>query len=190
MLIAIFSGSFNPVHQGHVRLAEAVLQTIPADEVWMIVSPQNPLKDFGCVSEQQRLEMLQLAIADHPQIKASDIEFYLPRPSYTIDTLRHLKQTYPHHRFVLVIGSDNALIFDRWKDYDQLLNEFEVYIYPRPGYSTGEVNDIYPLMHVLDLPVFDISSTAIREAIKMQKDTREWLDPRVKNFIQSNKLYR
>jgi len=190
MLIAIFSGSFNPVHQGHTILANAILSSIQADEIWMVVSPQNPLKDQDMVSEQQRFEMLQLALLDYPRMIASDIEFTMPRPSYSINTLRYLVRMYPQHRFVLVIGSDNALIFDQWKDYEQLLEEFAVFVYPRTGFPIRDVYHMFPKMNLLDLPVYDISSTQIRDAIKHQKDTRDWLNPRVKDFIISNNLYR
>ncbi len=190
MHIAIYSGSFNPVHNGHTRLAEYLIKKNLADEVWFVVSPCNPLKNqIDLIDEYVRLEMLILAIGNNPSFKVSDIEFTMPIPSYSIDTLHELSAQYPEHQFSLIIGSDNALVFDKWKDYERLLSEYEVLVYPRRGYDFSEVAEKYPKMKLLDTPFYDISSTEIRQRIVTKKDVRQWLHPDVQKFILENNLY-
>lgn len=191
MRIAIFPGSFNPVHQGHVQLALHILDTYIADEVWMLVTPRNPLKaKSDLIDEADRLAMVRLAVADVPGLAASDFEFRLPRPSYTIDTLRQLEQSYPEHQFVLMIGSDNALIFDEWKEHDELLKRFEVYVYPRPGFPLGDAIKLYPAMKPVDTPLYPIASTQLREMLKKGIDTGGWLHAEVARYIDRHRLYR
>jgi len=191
MNIAIYSGSFNPIHTGHLRLAEYLTAHRLVDEVWFVVSPCNPLKEHpSLIDEYQRLDMVILAIGDNPSLKASDVEFTMPIPSYTIDTLHRLTELFPEHRFSLFIGSDNALVFDKWKSPDQILNEYEVFVYPRKGYDFQVVADKYPEMQLLDTPIYDISSTEIRALIRENKDTGTWLHPMVASYIHENNLYR
>jgi nicotinate-nucleotide adenylyltransferase len=188
--IGIYSGSFNPIHVGHQRLAQYLIDNQLVDEVWFVVSPCNPLKkQDDIIDEYIRLEMLLLAIKQQPHFKASDIEFTMPVPSYSIDTLHELTSQYPDYRFALVIGSDNALVFDQWKDYTQLLNEYPVLVYPRHGYDVESVKGKYPQMQVLQSPYFDISSTQIRRFIAQKKDVSQWLHPSVSQFISDNNLY-
>ena len=189
--IGIYSGSFNPIHVGHQKLAQYLIDNQLVDEVWFVVSPCNPLKNQGdVIDEYIRLEMLLMAIKQQPYFKASDIEFTMPVPSYSIDTLHELTSQYPDYRFFLIIGSDNALVFDQWKDYTQLLNEYPVLVYPRHGYDVELVIGKYPQMQVLPSPYFDISSTQIREFIPQTKDVSQWLHPSVCQFISDNNLYR
>lgn len=190
MHIAIFSGSFNPVHFGHVQLAKSLLEALPVEEVWMVVSPQNPLKERMQASENDRLSMLELAIENCSRIRASKVEFFLPKPSYTIDTLRFLKRTYPEHHFSMVIGSDNVLVFNQWKDYESLLKEFPVYVFPRRQESGELPTKIYPEMQWVNIPMVDISSTEIREKIQLQHDTSALLHPKVRQYIDRQQLYR
>jgi nicotinate-nucleotide adenylyltransferase len=188
--IGIFSGSFNPIHRGHVWLGEYLIEKQLVDEVWFVVSPCNPLKNQSdLLDEYIRMDMVILAIRNHPRFKASDIEFTMPIPSYSIDTLHELTLLHPDCGFKLIIGSDNALVFDQWKDYRQLLNEYPVLVYPRTGSDFDEVAAVYPQMQLLSSPLFDISSTQIRESIAAGTDVSAWLHPAVWHYISENKLY-
>jgi nicotinate-nucleotide adenylyltransferase len=188
--IGVYSGSFNPVHLGHLHLAEYLVDNHYVDEVWFVVSPCNPLKNkSGLLDEYLRLDMLMLAIKGNPKFKASDVEFAMPVPSYSIDTLHVLNSQFPEYQFKLIIGSDNALVFDQWKNHLQLLNEFPVLVYSRRGSDFAEVADKYPQMKLLDTPFYDISSTLIRDFIAQKKDASQWLHPAVYEFIIENNLY-
>lgn len=168
--IGIYGGSFNPVHFGHVGLAKWVIEHTDLDELWLLVSPNNPLKPAGILApEQERLAGVREAIKDIPHVKASDFEFSLPRPSYTANTLRELQKAYPEHEFTLVIGEDNLAIFDRWREYEYILANFRVFVYPRKGSSMMEDfklkrEDFLSLVYLKEAPTFDISSTAIRRS--------------------------
>jgi len=188
--IGIYSGSFNPIHLGHQKIAEHLIENQLVDEVWFVVSPCNPLKNQSdLIDEYVRLDMLMLAIQNHPGFKASDVEFTMPIPSYSIDTLHELESQFPDYQFVLIIGSDNALVFDQWKNPFQILKEFPVLVYPRRCYDFTEVADIYPQMQLLKTPFYDISSSLIREFIAQKKDVNSWLHPSVYQFIIDNNLY-
>ena len=181
MKIGIYGGSFNPVHFGHLGLVKWVIDHTDLDEIWMLVSPNNPLKDSHILAdEQERLSALRAALSElnDNRIKASDFEFSLPRPSYTAATLHKLREMYSEHEFVLIIGEDNWDIFDQWKDYEEILRLHDIYIYPRHPLSAQQIN---PSLHHLaqrfnsslpkavflnDAPYFDISSTEIREKRK------------------------
>lgn len=191
MNIALYFGSFNPVHIGHTSLAQYLIENQLADEVWFVVSPCNPLKNQAdLLDEYIRLDMLMLAIKDQPKFKVSDIEFVMPIPSYTIDTLHEFSNQFPENQFTLLIGSDNALVFDQWKNPQQILAEYPVLVYPRIGFDFSTVKDLYPQMQLLDTPYFNISSTEIREAISQKKDITKWLHPSVYQFIIENDLYK
>ena len=188
--IGVYSGSFNPIHTGHLKLAEYLTDNQIVDEIWFIVSPCNPLKkQEEVIDEYIRLDMLMLAISHQKYFKASDIEFTMPVPSYSIDTLHELSSLYPDFQFFLIIGSDNALVFDQWKDYHQILNEYPVLVYPRHTYDFELVAGIYPQMQLLQSPFYDISSTQIRQSIIQKKDVSQWLHPFVYQFIMDNNLY-
>ena len=190
MSTALFFGSFNPVHIGHTQLAEYLINKGIADEVWFVVSPCNPLKNQAdLLDEYIRLDMLILTIKHQPKFKACDIEFDLPMPSYSIDTLHALSAQYPDKQFTLMIGSDNALVFDQWKNPEQILTEYPVLVYPRRGFDFSEVAALYPQMQLLDTPYFDISSTQIRTALAQKKDVTNWLHPSVLQYITENNLY-
>jgi nicotinate-nucleotide adenylyltransferase len=188
--IGIYSGSFNPIHLGHQKLAEYLIDNRIVDEVWFVVSPCNPLKDQSeLLDEYIRLEMLLLAIKNQSKLKASDIEFIMPVPSYTIDTLHELTAQFTDNQFSLIIGSDNALVFDKWKSPEQIMDKYPVLVYPRLGYNFAEVAGLYPQMQLLNTPYFDISSTQIRESIAQKKDVSQWLHPSVYQFILENYIY-
>jgi len=190
MNIALFFGSFNPFHLGHLQLGEYLVANKLFDEVWFVVSPCNPLKNqVDLIDENLRLEMLIGAIKHNPHLKACDIEFTMPIPSFTIDTLKVLFNEFPDNKFTLLIGSDNALVFDKWKNYNELLAYYNIIVYPRPGYDFNEVSAIYPQMKLLNTPVYDVSSTQIRDFIKQKKDISGLVHPFVNQFIIENNLY-
>lgn len=169
MKIGIYGGSFNPMHYGHTGLSKWVIDNTDLDELWLMVSPNNPLKDSKILGgEEERLKGAKEAIAalNDERIKVSDFEFSLPRPSYTAETLRQLRKQYPEHEFVLVIGEDNWAIFDQWKDYEEILQLHQVYIYPRHPLtaqrSCSDSGRAVKAVYLKDAPYFDISSTEIR----------------------------
>lgn len=189
MKIGIFSGSFNPIHMGHVMLASYFVEYTTFDEVWLLVSPHNPLrKRTAQNNDNHRCEMVRMAIKELPKIKFSDIEFNLPQPSYTINTLDALHQTYPQHEFTLIIGADNWLIFDRWYQYQRIIDDYHVCIYPRKGY---EIDKTTLPAHVsyIDAPLIELSSTWIREGITQGKDLSIFLPHGIYRYIQENNLY-
>lgn len=157
------------------------------DEVWFVVSPQNPFKtQKSLLHEFDRLKMVELAIADHFHFKASDVEFHMPRPSYTIDTLTYLSEKYPKHEFKLIVGSDNLTHFHKWKNHDLILERYGLYVYPRPG--DHQIFD-HPNIKYIAAPMMDISATFIRKAIKNQKSTRYLLPESVDEYIKDKKLF-
>jgi len=190
MKIALYFGSFNPVHIGHIQLAEFLINNKLTDEVWFVVSPCNPLKNqFDLLDEFIRLDMLLLAIKETPQFKACDIEFSMPLPSYSIDTLHKLSSEYPENHFTLLIGSDNALVFDQCKNPKEILAQYPVLVYPRRKFVFAKVANLYPQMHLLHTPFYDISSTQIRSDLVQKKDVTNWLHPLVYKYIVENNLY-
>ena len=186
----LYFGSFNPIHKGHVAIAEFVLDEKLADEVWFVVSPKNPLKNSDIlIDECDRLEMVRLAIAGsrYPErLKASDIEFALPKPSYTIDTLRVLQQTYPGINFSLLFGSDITGQFHLWKEGKSILENFNVFVYPRSGYANHDLDNAQLLAGA---PYFDYSSTEIRDALRDGREIREMLPPHVYDYIKKKRLW-
>ena len=162
----LFGGSFNPVHEGHLALAETVLQQGLADEVWFVVSPRNPLKPTADASDALfRLEGVREALVGHPGCSASNIEFSLPLPSYSVQTLRKAVAEYPSREFLLLIGGDNLDVFTQWKEYPYLLENFDILVYPRPG-ASNVVPSEWTRVKMLNAPLMDISSTAIRQGLQ------------------------
>lgn len=187
--VAIFSGSFNPIHIGHLALANYVCEANLVDELWFMVTPQNPLKENKeLINESHRLEMVKEAIDGYGKFKACDLEFSLPRPSYTINTLQELKKRYPDTDFSLLIGADNWVYFDMWKNGNEILNEFSLLVYPRMGYNINASK--LPLnVKLVDSPILEISATEIRNKIAEGKDYRYFLHHKVFDYIVSNRLY-
>lgn len=168
--IGIYGGSFNPIHFGHVGLAEWIVEHTDLDEVWLMVSPNNPLKDKRILAdEQERLKQVKTAIAGKKGLVASDFEFHLPRPSYTVDTLRALNRAYPEHTFSLIMGADNLCILPKWKDYTYILAHYRIFVYPRHGYQIDSVIYKGDIQVLRDAPYFDISSTEIRNNLQVRK---------------------
>ena len=189
MNIGLYFGSFNPVHHGHLIIASHVVQSTELDQVWFVVSPQNPLKPAaGLLNEYHRLFLIKAAIDGENQLRASDIEFKLPKPSYTIDTLTYIREKYPQHEFSIIMGSDSYQNLPRWKNYQQLLKDTEFYIYVRAGFekipSYAGAN-----ARILDAPLLQISATHIRDILKEGKSIRYLVPDVVKEEIERNRYY-
>lgn len=190
MKTGLFFGSFNPIHTGHLIIANYMAHHTPLDEVWLVVSPHNPLKDKNSLTNMyDRLEMAKLATEQTDGIRVSNIEFNLPQPSYTIDTLAHLHEKYPERTFVLIMGADNLASLKKWKNYEVLLKNYQIYVYPRPGTDVS-VWQNHPAITFTDTPLMEISSTFIRKAIKENKNVQFFLPDKVIDFIEGKGMYK
>jgi nicotinate-nucleotide adenylyltransferase len=186
----LFFGSFNPIHIGHLALANYMLSFAGIDELWFVVTPLNPLKKkSSLLADHHRLEMVQLAIQNADRMKASNIEFKLPQPNYTINTLTHLKEKFPEHTFFPIIGSDNLETFHKWKNHEQILKQYQILVYPRFGFDANEWKENKKVKWT-EAPKIEISSTFIRNAIKKKKDVRFFLPEAVWNYIDKMNFYR
>lgn len=189
MKVGLFFGSFNPIHVGHMVIANYMLAHSDLDRIWFVVSPHNPLKEKNSLlPETHRLQMVTLAIGDNNKMKASNIEFKLPQPSYTINTLAHLKEKYPNNDFALIMGSDNLEGFHKWKNYEEILKHYELYVYPRPNIKGSELFH-HKRVKMIDAPLMEISSTSIRKAIKEKKDVRYFVAPAVWDYMREMHFY-
>jgi len=187
--IGLFFGSFNPVHVGHLILAESMFKHTELDEIWMVISPQNPFKaKKGLLDHHLRLKMVELATKGNKRIKASDVEFGLPKPSYTIDTLRHLKKTQPEKQFIVIIGEDNLKGLPNWKDSEELLREYVFYVYPRLG--AEQVDWSLPNVNRVEAPIIGISSTQIRNRIENGDSIRYFVVNKVRKIIEEGEFYK
>ncbi len=183
-------GSFNPVHMGHLMIANYFIEFTPVENLWLVVSPQNPLKkSSGLLPGPERLEMVRLALQDDPRFLACNIEFQLPEPSYTTNTLTHLTAKYTDREFVLIMGADNLSTLSKWKDYQVLLEKFQIFVYPRPGYP-AEKNIQHSNISLHEAPLIEISASFIRESIAQGKDMRFFLPHRVYDYIMKKGFYR
>lgn len=188
--LGLFFGSFNPVHVGHMIIANYLVNNSDLDEIWMVVTPHNPHKKKSTLAkDSDRLHLMRLAIGDNVNIRASDIEFSLPKPSYTIDTLSYLKEKYPDKNFVLIMGGDNLGTLHKWKNYELILRDFEIYVYKRPNYELGELAN-HPKVVISEAPLLDISSSYIRSLIKAGKSIEYLVPDRVYEYIQESTLYK
>jgi nicotinate-nucleotide adenylyltransferase len=188
--VGLLFGSFNPIHTGHLILANYMATHTDLDAVWLVVSPQSPFKvGHELLPEAYRYEMVQLAIVGNPRLQALNIEFGMPKPSYTIDTLDELRRQHPSHQFVLLMGEDNLPGLPRWKQAARILDEHEVYVYPRPGVDATDVN-AHPGVKVVDAPLLDISATFIRDCVRARKSIRYLVPDAVEARIEQGGFWR
>ena len=183
--IGLYSGSFNPIHHGHVMLANYLVEFSDLDELWFVVSPQNPLKQKAdLMDDADRLKMVELALEGDSRMKASDIEFSMPQPSYTINTLRALSKNYPDDQFVFICGMDSLEGFPRWREYQAILENYELLVFPRKGYDGGELLH-HPHVKVLETPIIEVSSTFIRNCLKEGRDVRHFMPEKAYQYLIS-----
>lgn len=188
----LFFGSFNPIHIGHLILANHIVEHTGIDEVWFVVTPHNPhKKKSALLSDFQRLTMVRLATENYPKMKASNIEFELPQPNYTINTLTALQEKYPDNQFTLLMGEDNLATLPKWKNYEAILNYYKIFVYPRihkktiPGFLLN-----HPSVKIVKAPVIEISATQIRKSIKENKNIRPLLPPEVYKYVEEMHFYK
>lgn len=186
MKVGLFFGSFNPIHVGHLIIANYIANNTNVDQVWLVVSPHNPLKfSKTLLNEYHRLYLVTLAIDENPKLKASDIEFKLPKPSYTIDSLTYLKEKYAQHTFSVIIGSDSYQNIDKWKNFEKLLANYKIWVYTRPGHEV--INKYEGDIEIISGPLLDISASFIRKLIKAKKSIQYLIPEKArKEIIQQN----
>ncbi len=188
MKIGLYFGSFNPIHIGHLAIANYMVEFSDMEKLWFIVSPQNPFKEKkSLLAEHHRLSLVQTAIEDDLRFKASNIEFHLPQPSYTIDTLTYLKEKYPNYNFVLIMGEDNLKSLHKWKNYGEILKNHKIYVYPRDNKTIRK--NLYPNITVVDAPQMEISSSFIRKALKNKTDVSYFMHDKVAKYIKEMHFY-
>lgn len=189
MKIGLYFGSFNPIHTGHLIVASYVANHTEMQQVWFVVSPQNPLKPSSVLlNEYHRLHLVRVAVEDDLRLKASEVEFKLPRPSYTIDTLTYLQEKYPQHQFSIIMGSDSFQNLPKWKNFEQLIKNYSFIIYKRPGFEVKD--DWGASITVLDAPMLELSATEIRDNIKEGKTIRYLVPDKVREEIEQNSYYK
>lgn len=187
--IGLFFGSFNPIHIGHMIIANIMAENTDLNKVWFVVSPQNPFKPGkGLLHEFDRYDMVKAAIADHYKLEVSDVEFNLPKPSYTIHTLAYLTEKHPGKEFKVIIGEDNLENFSKWKNHEQILEQFGLYVYPRPHVTNSELIR-HPNVKLIEAPLLDISATYIRNCIKSNKSIRYLVPEPVEQMIRLKHFY-
>lgn len=188
MHIGLYFGSFNPIHTGHLIIANHVIEHSEVDKIWFVVSPHNPLKDsHSLLNEYDRMHLVELAIQDNSRFRASNVEFHLPKPSYTIDTLTYLAEKFPLEKFTIIMGSDSFQNIHRWKNYEQLLAKYPVTVYKRPGF---EVKETYNgNVTVMDAPLLEISATFIRKQVREGKSIQYIVPDAVRKYILDNRYY-
>ncbi|HNP06783.1 MAG TPA: nicotinate (nicotinamide) nucleotide adenylyltransferase [Cyclobacteriaceae bacterium] len=187
--IGLFFGSFNPIHVGHLIIANSMVENGNLEKVWFVVTPHNPLKSSkSLLHEFDRLDLVQAAISDNYKFEASDVEFHLPKPSYTVYTLTHLTEKNPEKDFVLIMGEDNLENFTKWKNYDQILENYQLYVYPRPLVTKSDLIR-HPNVKMVESPLLDISATFIRKLIRDNKSIRYLVPEPVEQMIKSKGFY-
>lgn len=192
MKIGLYFGTFNPIHVGHLIIANHMAEHSDLEQIWMVVTPHNPLKKKNTLlDDHHRLQMVFLATEDFPKIKPSDIEFKLPQPNYTVNTLAHLQEKFPQHEFALIMGEDNLNSLQKWKNYEVILQNHDIYVYPR--LNAGEIDAQFinhSKIHRIGAPIVELSSTFIRESIRNNKNVAPMLPHKVWEYIDHNLFYR
>lgn len=189
MKIGLFFGSFNPIHVGHLIIANTVVEDTNVERVWFVVSPLNPFKSSNSLlHEFDRMDMVRMAIEDNFNLEATDIEFHMPKPSYTADTLAYLTDKYPQHEFKLIIGEDNLHHFPRWKNHEVILEQYGMFVYPRPNSKPSMLRE-HPNVQFVEAPMVDISATFIRRRLKEYKTIRYLVPDKVAELIAIRKFY-
>ena len=188
MKIGLYFGSFNPIHIGHLAIANYMVEYSDLDKIWFVVSPQNPFKEKkSLLAEHHRLRLVEVAIEGDLRFKASNIEFSMPKPSYTIDTLTYLKEKYPNFDFSLIMGEDNLKGFHKWKNYQEIIKNHKMYVYPRDHKTIRKA--LYDNMIVVNAPLMEVSSSFIRKSIKDKVDVRYFMHHKVSEYVQEMHFY-
>lgn len=188
MKIGLYFGSFNPIHNGHLIIANHILNETALDKIWIIVSPQNPFKESNnLLNSYDRLHLVSKAVENDNRIKASDIEFHLPKPSYTVTTLAYLKEKYPEHEFFVIVGSDSFQNLAKWKNFETIVQNYPLIIYKRPGFEI--TNNLGAQIEIMDAPLLEISATYIRELVRRNKSIKYLVPESIEQEIQNNRFY-
>jgi len=188
MKVGLFFGSFNPIHNGHLIIANHILNETALDKIWLIISPQNPFKESASLlNTYDRLYLVSKAIENDNRLKGSDIEFHLPKPSYTSATLTYLKEKYPFDEFSIIIGSDSFQNLSKWKNYETIIHNYELIIYKRPGFEI--INNIHARVLIMSAPLLEISATYIRELVRKNKSIKYLVPESIEQEVQTNRFY-
>jgi len=188
MKVGLFFGSFNPIHNGHLAIAQFLKQKEWFDKIWFVISPNNPLKNKNdLLPENHRLNMVKLAIQELPFLQTCEVEFVLPKPSYTIDTLHYLEKQYPTYEFSLILGADNITNFNQWKNYEEILKKYIIYVYPRGNNTLEEIREDAHIVY-LDAPLLSVSATKIRDLWQQKKPINDYLPDIVLNYIEKQHI--
>lgn len=191
MRIGLYFGTFNPIHIGHLIIANHMAEYSGLDQIWLVITPHNPLKKKNTLlDDHHRLEMVHLATEDYPKLKPSDIEFRLPQPNYTVHTLAHLQEKYPSYEFSLIMGEDNLNSLHKWKNYEVILHNHDIYVYPRINTETINPSLDRSRIHRIDAPVMEISSTFIRNSIKEGRNVTPLFPHKVAQYVAHNLFYK
>lgn len=191
MKIGLFFGTFNPIHVGHLIIANHLINNSDLEAVWFVITPLNPFKKkSSLLADYHRLAMVRIAVEDYPNLHASDIEFQLPQPNYTITTLAYIEEKHPQHQFNLIMGEDNLQSFHKWKNYDVILENYDLYVYPRIGKAKVSQFETNPKVHKIAAPIIELSATAIRKAIKKGQEIRPLLPCKVWKYLDEMNFYK
>lgn len=189
--IGLYFGSYNPIHIGHLAIANFMVEFTGIDQLWFVVSPQNPFKKkLNLLDDYQRLEMVHRAVEGDDRLRASNIEFNLPKPSYTVETLAYLNEQYPGYRFVILMGSDNLESFHKWKNYETIVENYGIIVYPRPGFDKSKIRVHKNISVAEEAPLMEISSSFIRKAIRDGKDVRHFIPQKTWEYLEEMNFYK
>tara|TARA_R100000935_G_C2813628_1_gene156230 strand:- start:667 stop:1257 length:591 start_codon:yes stop_codon:yes gene_type:complete len=190
--IGLYFGTFNPIHVGHLIIANHLVEYSDLDEIWLVVTPHNPhKKKKNLLADYHRFEMVYMALEDYPNLKASNVEFGLPQPNYTVKTLAYLEEKYPHNNYSLIMGEDNLKSLHKWKNYEVILDRYSIYVYPRISEGTVETQfDNHPKIDRIEAPIIELSSTFIRKGIKFGKNIKPMLSANVWKYIDEMNFYK